>query len=103
MSPHPATCVPHACLLLSPPLSLQLRLPRSACPVSVKESGAVRRFFHGVSIVNDVCFSFCLSLCRIVVAIRNEECGQRSREHNSRTGARSAGGRQGWWHRGGPH
>ena len=99
MSPHPATCVSHACLLLSPPLSLQLRLPRSsACPSTSPAQSRVRRFFHGVSIVNDVCFC----LCRIVVAIRNEECGQRSREHNSRTGARS-GGRRCWWHRGGPH
>lgn len=67
MSPHPAsaaTCVLTRATVPAEPAALASTAPASQC-LSVKESGAVRRFFHGVSIVNDVCF--CLSLIVIVI------------------------------------
>ena len=60
MSPHPATCVSHACLLLSPPLSLQLRLPRSsACPSTSPAQSAA--FFMECQL-STMCVSVCVEL-----------------------------------------
>ena len=60
MSPHPATCVPHVCLLLSPPLSLQLRLPRSsACP---SRSPAQSAAFFMECQLSTMCVCLCVEL-----------------------------------------